>query len=113
MIKKIKSKKINFLKIKSLKKENEEIKLLLGKLLSEINSKKNPSKVEEIEFKVFSQFGDDGIIQFLTSRINFDEKNRSFVEFGVENYQESNTRFLLFNDNWSGLVIDSSRQNIQ
>ena len=31
-----------------------------------------------------------------------------FVEFGVEKYTESNTRFLLCNDNWSGLVIDGS-----
>ena len=112
MIKKIKNKIINFLKINYLKKENEEIKLLLGKLLSEINLKKNPSKIEEIEFKVFSQFGDDGIIQFLINRINFDESNKSFVEFGVENYQESNTRFLLFNNNWSGLIIDASPMNI-
>ena len=35
-----------------------------------------------------------------------------FVEFGVENYTEANTRFLLVKDNWTGLVIDGSRQNI-
>ena len=34
------------------------------------------------------------------------------MEFGVENYEESNTRFLLFNNNWSGLIIDSSEKNI-
>jgi hypothetical protein len=36
----------------------------------------------------------------------------SFVEFGVENYTESNTRFLLINDQWRGLVLDSSARNI-
>lgn len=35
-----------------------------------------------------------------------------FVEFGVENYKESNTRFLLVNNNWSGLVIDASYENV-
>ena len=35
-----------------------------------------------------------------------------FVEFGVENYTESNTRFLLMNDNWAGLVIDGSAKNV-
>ena len=35
-----------------------------------------------------------------------------FIEFGVENYLESNTRFLLKNDNWAGLVIDGSENNI-
>ncbi len=112
MFNKIKKKLIEFLQINSLKKENEQIKLALGKLLSDINSKKNPSEIEEIEFKIFSQFGDDGIIQFLIKKINLDESLRTFVEFGVENYQESNTRFLLFNNNWSGLIIDSSSKNV-
>jgi hypothetical protein len=36
-----------------------------------------------------------------------------FIEFGVESYQESNTRFLLINNNWKGLVMDGSEKNIQ
>jgi len=35
-----------------------------------------------------------------------------FVEFGVENYTESNTRYLLMKDNWAGLVIDGDTKNI-
>jgi hypothetical protein len=31
----------------------------------------------------------------------------------VENYEESNTRFLLFNNNWKGMVIDGSNGNIE
>ena len=31
----------------------------------------------------------------------------------MENYNEANTRFLLENNNWSGLVIDSSQENIE
>ena len=62
------------------------------------------------EFSVFSQWGDDGVIQFLINQINIE--NKFFIEFGVENYQESNTRFLLMNSNWSGLIIDSSQSNI-
>ena len=34
---------------------------------------------------------------------------RDFVEFGVGDYRESNTRFLLVHDNWRGLVMDSER----
>ncbi|HEX5400625.1 MAG TPA: hypothetical protein VFY06_16385 [Verrucomicrobiae bacterium] len=30
-----------------------------------------------------------------------------FVEFGVEDYGEANTRFLLMNNNWEGLIIDA------
>lgn len=35
-----------------------------------------------------------------------------FVEFGVENYTEANTRFLLVNDNWTGVVMDGSTAHI-
>jgi hypothetical protein len=38
---------------------------------------------------------------------------RVFVEFGVEDYAEANTRFLLVNDGWSGLVMDASEENIR
>jgi hypothetical protein len=62
------------------------------------------------EFKVYSQNGEDGIIQFLIRNIEI--PNKTFVEFGVHNYTESNTRFLLKNNGWSGLVIDGSNENI-
>ena len=58
------------------------------------------------EFQVFSQWGEDGIIQFLLRHIEVSRK--VFVEFGVQNYQESNTRFLIINNNWSGLVIEAN-----
>jgi hypothetical protein len=62
-------------------------------------------ELERAEFRVFSQFGEDGIIQFLVQRVPIE--NRVFVEFGVEDYAESNTRFLLVNDAWRGLIIDA------
>lgn len=37
---------------------------------------------------------------------------KNFIEFGVEDYRESNTRFLLQIKNWAGLVIDGSTDNI-
>lgn len=70
-----------------------------------------PDVLSESEFRVYSQWGEDGIIQFLLSRINV--PNEIFIEFGVENYEESNTRFLLENNNWSGLVLDGSEPNIR
>lgn len=66
--------------------------------------------IEKSEFRVFSQWGEDGIIQYLINNIPIDRK--IFVEFGVENYKESNTRFLALNNFWSGLVIDGSECNI-
>jgi hypothetical protein len=69
-------------------------------------------KAEKIEslsdagFSIYSQFDEDGIIEWLIQRLPI-SSNR-FIEFGVENYIESNTRFLLKNRNWKGLIMDSS-----
>lgn len=67
-------------------------------------------RLTSYEFKAYSQWGEDGIIQYLINTISTSKKK--FIEFGVENYTESNTRFLLQNNNWSGLVIDGSKDNI-
>jgi hypothetical protein len=82
-------------------------------LINQIKQHGVYENIHDAEFKVYSQFGDDGIIQYLVHAIDIKEKCRTFVEFGVENYLESNTRFLLFNDNWSGLVMDGSRDHVQ
>jgi len=85
--------------------------LLLGKILAKMQATDTmPSSLEEVEFRVFSQFGDDGIIQWLLRHVPV--ANRTFIEFGVEDYQEACTRFLLMNNNWSGFVMDGSRSNI-
>lgn len=64
----------------------------------------------QAEFRVFSQWGEDGLIQYLLKHVPVERP--IFVEFGVENYTESNTRFLLTNNQWAGLVIDGSAENI-
>ena len=68
------------------------------------------SDLREAEFRVFSQWGEDGIIQHLVNNVVIERP--VFVEFGVENYVESNTRFLLTNNQWAGLVLDGSAENI-
>jgi hypothetical protein len=58
----------------------------------------------DIDFRVFSQFGDDGIIDFLCSRLSLYKP--VFIEIGTEDYGESNTRFLYQLRTSRGLVID-------
>lgn len=69
-----------------------------------------------MEFSVYSQNGEDGILDFLIDLLGLDEINspypKAFVEFGVENYTESNTRYILKKRNWQGLVLDGSATNI-
>ncbi len=62
------------------------------------------------EFQVYSQWGEDGIIEWLLRNVRVERQ--VFVEFGVQNYEESNTRFLLVNRNWSGLILDGSAEHM-
>lgn len=87
--------------------------ILQGKILHQHNiSNKEEilADIKKAEFRVFSQWGDDGIIQFLVDYL--DISNKTFIEFGVENYQEANTRFLLLNNQWKGLVLDGDVKNV-
>lgn len=85
--------------------------VLSGQLLSAQNLTRGKVKVlSDLEFRVFSQFGEDGIIDWLVSSLPIQTK--TFIEFGVEDYRESNTRFLLASRNWTGFVMDGDEQNI-
>lgn len=96
--------------LNKFKSFNDTEKILLGRLLTDQYSKNDYEKLSDYEFQVFSQWGEDGIIQFLVRKLNICSK--IFVEFGVETYHEANTRFLMMKDNWSGLVIDGGKSNI-
>ncbi len=103
--------------INNIVNNNETDKLLMNTIVQNgriwaqlISQNKSIKTLHENEFKVFSQWGDDGIIQYLINYL--DVENKTFIEFGVEDYLESNTRFLLINNNWSGLVMDGSESNV-
>jgi hypothetical protein len=82
---------------------------LMGRMASwQVRSQRVLASLQEAEFKVSSQWGEDGIIDWLVERAGIPPKSQSFVEFGVEDYQEANTRFLLQNRNWRGLIMDGS-----
>lgn len=88
----------------------QRIQEALGRIEARQLAASPPATLNDAEFRVFSQWGEDGLIQFLVRKIPIAQK--VFVEFGVENYLESNTRFLLVNHQWSGLVIDGSAENV-
>ena len=117
IIKRIKRLQNLVLNVKNLFKllnQVEDTKILLGKvLINQIHQRGHLSNINESEFKIFSQFGEDGILQYLIRQTSISNTEKTFIEFGVENYTESNTRFLLMNDNWRGLIIDGSEDNIK
>jgi hypothetical protein len=97
----------------TLPEELAATKMLMGKVLAnQIAARGLLEDIREAEFKVFSQFGEDGILQYLVRETRLPRALWTFVEFGVESYQEANTRFLLLNDGWRGLVMDGSPSNI-
>lgn len=89
----------------------DQIAVNQGRLLAAANRDARFADLEDYSFKVFSQWGEDGIIQFLTQALNI--RNRTFIEFGVEDFRESNCRFLLLKDNWRGFVVDGSPENVR
>jgi hypothetical protein len=89
----------------------DAVRLAVGRIEAQQKSALSSDLLHDYEFQVYSQWGEDGIIQFLLRNIPIER--RIFVEFGVQDYKESNTRFLLQNNYWSGLVIDSSQEDVR
>jgi hypothetical protein len=84
--------------------------ILTAKILIHQQKSIKSNNINDYEFRVFSQFGDDGIIQYLIDNLEIKKNERKFIEIGVGDYSESNTRFLLMKDYWEGLILDGSKQ---
>lgn len=65
------------------------------------------SELNQYEKKVYSQNGEDGIIEEIFNRIG--TTNKYFVEFGVETGEECNARYL-HEKGWKGLMIEGSEE---
>ena len=63
--------------------------------------------ISDPECKVYSQNGEDGIINFLTTKLEIYKPN--FIEIGVGTYVEANTRFLYDRFYPKGIIIDCEK----
>jgi hypothetical protein len=63
--------------LSKIDKNFDDIKINQGIIISNLNKDKSTKSLKDCEFKVFSQWGEDGIIQYLTQSI--DIKNRTFI----------------------------------
>lgn len=86
----------------------ERLLMLGGHAVALQNRNRSLNALSDAEFRVFSQWGEDGILDWLIQQLP--DGDERFVEFGVENYLESNTRFLLQHRNWKGLIMDGSTE---
>ena len=104
---------ILFNKILLRKPDFSEKRIFLqGQLIDNINRQKTKiSNFEDIEFSVFSQFGEDGIISWLTEKVPNIKK--VFVEIGTQDYWEANTRYLIKSKKWKGYLIEGSKDDVK
>ena len=66
-----------------------------------------PVDLRAAERKVFSQFGEDGVIEKIFEVI--EPTHRYAIEFGAyDGIQNSNTRNLIVNEGWGGLLIEGN-----
>jgi hypothetical protein len=97
--------------IDRIQKPEHKLLMLAGQHRSEqVSQKTVVNSLAEVEFRIYSQGGEDGIIQYLLSKIEV--PHDYFIEFGVGNYREANTRFLLAQNNWNGLLIEGNKSDI-
>jgi len=91
----------------SIKKDLEN-RALIGKniLIKKRNNYSDFKSINEAEEKIFSQNGEDGIIDYFLEILNISDPK--FIEIGVENYIEANTRLLYHIRNSQGLIVDQS-----
>jgi hypothetical protein len=90
----------------------ERLLMLNGQSACRLLPRNTPvDSLADVEFRVFSQWGEDGIVEWLAAHIPIASKR--FVEFGVESFREANCRFLLMNRGWRGMVMDGSEDNMR
>ena len=73
-------------------------------MLKELKYQDN-KRLNKFEFQVFSQNGEDGIIEEIFNRIG--STNKYFIEFGVQDGLETNSTYLLLK-NWQGLWLEGN-----
>ena len=85
--------------------------LLSGKIASrQVQLLQHLQDLASAEFSVTSQWGEDGIVEWLCHWLP--QIPRTFIEIGVGNYTEANTRFLLENRGWRGLIVDANAEQL-
>jgi hypothetical protein len=94
-------------RFEALRREHRHLRVALGTIMAR-DIAGSASTCEEAEFSCFSQFGEDGIIEYLIQRCDISPS--TFVEIGVETYEEANTRFLAEHRLWHGLIVDENPQ---
>jgi hypothetical protein len=92
-------------------RSNKESQILLSMQYREMLELHLPlPKFEEVEFRAYSQFGEDGILLYLFSVLGTTNKMCVEICGGAGN---DNTANLIINHGWHGIFFDGSEKNIR
>ena len=90
---------------------NQGTQIALGIKYRELLDKRALPKFEEVEFRNYSQNGEDGILWYLFSLIG--TTNKRCVEICAANGMECNCANLLINHGWTGVLFDAGEGNVK
>lgn len=88
------------------------MQILLSLKYQELLRQKAPlPKFDEVEFRTFSQNGEDGILLYLFSLLG--TTNKKIVDIGCGNGIVSNSANLIINHGWTALLLDGNEDSIR
>ena len=104
--------------INNFKQSQKKIEQLEKNVINLLNSnfeklgsdKRQKDKLKGKEFQIYSQNGEDGLLLYIFSCIG--TTNKSIVEIGIGNGTECNSRNLIENYHWNGVLIDGSMDKV-
>jgi hypothetical protein len=76
-------------------------------MLVQRSSNKPPANLWDMEFKIYSQWGEDGILNYLCDELEISKPR--MIEFGAGDFTECNSRFLAEYRNASVVLVDARK----
>ncbi|HLX41732.1 MAG TPA: hypothetical protein VKR42_14455 [Ktedonobacteraceae bacterium] len=93
-------------------KSNRVTQVMLSVLYKDLLSRRTPlPSFEDIEFRAFSQNGEDGILLYIFALIG--TTNKKCVEICGGDGLECNTANLVINHGWRGLLFDGNKKLVE
>ncbi len=85
--------------------------LLYSKYASVAGNISYKERICNLEYKIFSQNGEDGLLLYIFSQVGI--TNKTLIEFGIEDGRECNSANLIINYGWNGLMMDGNTRNVK
>ncbi|MEZ5569503.1 MAG: hypothetical protein R3E54_14360 [Halioglobus sp.] len=98
-------------KLEQISSVSKGAQLLLSAHYRGLAEKNHALPFSEVEFRNYSQFGEDGILHYLFSVIG--TVNKRCIEMCAGIGSECNSANLILNHGWQGLLIDGNRQHVE